>query len=368
MRLGYSWHGFLGDNKIENGQSISSPDGNATYGWSIIYEGLRRGHRTFAMQNSRDYEATVRLGRDNFRAFSYGQRYEAFASLDMTNGIGFPDIDVLLLEWRFPIPGRNTIEDKGKPGYQSDLERQNRLIEYYAGRIPIIVWDLDHKLTADDELYLKKVTGKEPIIFETSAIPRTQIANRIRVEPPICIEALLQFTTRMADKNKKLTYIGSRYERDDIITKYIKPASDLWPCSVEFWGNWLNSINECRKLWPNISYNERVTVKDFRRIYGDSIACPLLAKQSYLDSGFITPRPWEALMFGTIPIGIKCAAGIEDYTLFSVDDGYEMIDVIDYLSGISYTERDQLRRKNIEKLEFMDVGYFYDEIENATSK
>lgn len=367
LRLGYSYWGFLGDNKVEDGKHVSTPDGNATYSWSIIHEAHKRGWQVTALQRDRDLEAWGKFGGDNFAAFSREKRTEAYLMMrhaGRSNGKeAFPDLDVLLVEWRFPIPGRNTPDVKGQPGYQIDLQRQTEILMHYKSKgTKIILWDLDHKLTLEDELlYVPDA------IFETSAEPLHLCYKRTRVEPPVCTEDLLQYSTLSANPFNKLAYIGSRYERDDIITEYVKPTSDRWPFHVRFHGNWLKTVEDCRKFWPRIDYNDRVTVKDFRKIYGDAVACPLLAKKSYLESGFITPRPWEALMFGTIPIGISQAKGIEDYVLFHASTGEEMADIVGRMVEMPLGERDRIRRENIDKIGFMDVKHFVDKIEEVVN-
>lgn len=368
MRLGYSYWGFLADRKFKNGQEVSTPDGNAAYSWSILHEAQKRGWATYLMQEDRDREYVVRAGVHAFESFSPRLRHLAWANsiaaMEMHNT--FPELDVLLLEWRFPIPGRNTGVDKNDPNYQPDLDRQFELLRHYKGtNTKIIIWDLDHKYTGKDE-YLYKADA----IFETSVNPiEGWFKKRTRVEPPIVIDDLLQFKTVPCDPKRKLVYVGSRYERDDVIEEWIKPVSDRFPGEVEFWGNWLKepSLTECKKMWPNISYNRRITMTDFKEVYETAVACPILAKQSYLESGFITPRPWEALMFGTLPIGLSSHAGIDDYVLpnLKVRDEKDMCYVLEVMSEWDLKTRNDHREENIEKIRFMDVSNFVNRIEDV---
>lgn len=372
MRLGYSYWGFLGDFKEDaDGNALSTPDGNATYSWSIIHEARKRGWTVWAMQQDRDQHAFMRHG-GNFAAFSERKRIDAYVGLLQTNGVELPELDVLLVEWRMPILGRNTNEpmpveralgSKLPPGLQPDLYRQAEVLNYYRQKgTKIIIWDLDHKLTHDDEGF-----WTPDAIFETSVTPLHQQQQRTRVEPPTVIDDLMQFPTLAANPLRRLAYIGSRYERDDVITEYVKPVSDRWPFQVEFWGNWLRTVEECRKLWPRVSYNDRITTRDFRKVYGEAVACPLLAKRSYLETGFITPRPWEALLFGTLPVGISQAKGIDQYCLFTAGSGEEMVQVVEQLSETRYPERNRLREESIQKLLFMDVKHFADRIEEVAN-
>jgi hypothetical protein len=388
MRVGYSYWGFLGDNKEDaEGNALSTPDGNATYSWSIIHECQKRGWLVYAMQEDRDRHAFMRHG-SNFEAFSERKRIDAYIGLLHTNGWQLPELDVLLLEWRFPIFGRNCCSWEGAPcfpsgaktgqpimasGYadtkielQPDLFRQYELLRYYKERgTKIIFWDLDHKVDLHSEEY-----WKPDAVFETSARPLHLHTPRTRVEFPTVVEDLLQFPTLDADRERKSVYIGSRYERDDVITEWLKPLSDAYPNQVEFWGNWLKTVDECRKLWPNVSYNDRITTKDFRKVYGTAGSVPLLGKKSYLQAGFVTPRPWEALIFGSIPVGLGSHLGIERYVLSGLiaGDGNDMIEVAESLCGISQKERHLLREENANQLSFMDARHFVDKIEDVANE
>ena len=376
MRIGYAYWGFLADIKLDDaGNEISAPDGNATYSWSILWEAIKRGHQVFKMHEDRDRPAWERYNNGIFKSFSQEKRSEAYTATNDTFGRQLPELDVLLLEWRFPIPGRNCIEDHttGKyilpvdpktrellPGYQPDLLRQTELLEHYKTKnTKIIVWDLDHKLLRrDEELW------NPDAVFETSITPLELKVKRTSVEPPFIISDLLQHTTLPSDPSRKMVYIGSRYERDDVIEEWIRPASERFPGEIEFHGNWLKTLGEVKKMWPNISYHDRCTVSDFHRIYSTAASCPLLAKRSYLETGFITPRVWEAILFGTVPIGLKSAKGIEKYVYLYAEDSYELSCFSELLSRKNFQSmRADIRRSNAEKLEFMDAKYFVDKIE-----
>lgn len=385
MRLGYSYWGFLGDRKEDAaGNEISAPDGNATYSWSIIHEARKRGWQVHAMQEDRDRPAFMRSG-GNFAAFSERKRIDAYNGLLQTNGVTLPELDVLLIEWRFPIFGRNCCSWEGQPcfpstaksgqpimanGYgnnpielQPDLFRQYELLRHYKAKgTKVIFWDLDHKVELRDEEYYKP-----DAVFEPSFKPKKVLMDRVRTDFPFVVEDLLQFPTLSANPMRKLVYIGSRYERDEVITEWVKPASDKWPGQVEFWGNWLKTIDACRKLWPNVSYHDRITAKDFRKVYAEAVAVPLLGKKSFLESGLVTLRPMEALLLGTIPIGLSSHAGIDRYVQpgLIAGDGNDMIEVVETLCGLPLKERDRIRKENVEQLSFIDASRFVDKIEDV---
>jgi hypothetical protein len=290
-----------------------------------------------------------------------------------TQGETFPELDVLLLEWRFPIQGRNCDVNYTDPLtynfnpeiHQPDFFRQSLLIQHYKGKkTKIVLWDLDHKLTKDDERAIRP-----DAIFETSQKPLELSMKRTVVQPPAIVSDLLQHSTLPSDPNRKLVYIGSRYERDDVIDEWIKPFSDKSPGKTFFWGKWEDKTpGELKQRWPGIECMTRCTVKDFKKIYESAGSVPLLAKRSYMETGFITPRVWEALLFGALPIGLGTARGIDSYVLEQhiPKDAAELAEVVERLSKIDVQERDKLRRENVEKISFMDARFFVDELEKVT--
>lgn len=364
VRFGYSFWGFLGDVKLDGlGNSLSTPDGNATYSFSILHEAQLRGWDTILMQQDRDAPGYKAHDISLFSSFSCYKRGAAYRRSHQSDG--YPELDVLLLEWRFPIPGRNVGVTKVDPNYQPDFDRQMALLHHYRSKnTKIIIWDLDHKLTIEDEH-----RWYPHAIFETSVTPRRQVIERTRVEPPICISELSQFDVEKPDPLVKMAYIGSRYERDDVIEEYLAPLSREWGWdqAIRFWGNWTrpDNLKECMVKWPNFSYNGRITTRDFRKVYAKAVCVPLLAKRSYMETGFITPRPWEALMFGSIPIGFTATKGIENYVLYTCTDAYDIKRVVEHLERMSLADRRAERKENIEKIEFMDVSNFVDRIEEV---
>jgi hypothetical protein len=364
MRIGYSFWGFLGDHKIKDGKEVSTPDGNASYSWSIMYEMLRRGYTIYQMQQDRDVEGDKKFGKKNYASFSQKKRmFVRDHEKRISANCSLPELDLLLVEWRFPISGRNCSVSQFDPLYQPDLDRQTEILRYYVGsKTRVILWDLDHKLDRANEL-----VWPVNAIIETSLKPIQNSIKRTTVYPPFVIDDLLQFPTLNSNETRKLVYVGSRYERDEMIDKWIAPISNIHPRDIEFYGNWTKEpcLSECKSKWPNIRYYDRITMRDFRDAYGTAAACPLLAKQSYLESGFITPRVWEAILFGTIPIGFKSHFGVEGYTLHVAEDVKDFESIIDELAYISYEEKTVLLEELADRVSFMDVKFFVDTLETV---
>jgi hypothetical protein len=355
MKIGYSFWGHLSDYKIKDGKYVSTPDGNAFYSWSIIKAFTEAGHEVYRMMPDRDKEAVDKYGKKAFASFAMDDRFNAYNSLKD----GFPeDLDVLLLEWRFPIPGRNCKMNPTSPDFQPDLFIQDVLVRTYSNtKTKIIIFDLDYKLTKEDE---EKV--KPYCVFETSNNPKKLFSPRLSVEIPFDFRHMSEFDIFEAKNN--LVYIGNRYERDRLVEKYLVPLSQEEKVAVDLYGNWIESGRDSKERWPFFNYNPRIMMTSFRKAYAYSGATLLLAKDEYLERGFMTARILESLFFGTIPIGIKEFYSIEKYLPpeLIANDASDISEIIQF-SCCNY----QWRRNIIEKLRmdlaFMDCHNFCKSIE-----
>ena len=376
MRIGYLFRGFLGDIKLDrNLNFLSTPDGNATYSWTIEWECNRRGWKLIPLGENLDEHSAREYGEEIFAAFSSDRRAKSYERM-LRNGWvknsdqKFPELDLVLIEWRWPIEGRNTLADKGSPNYQCDLERQFEVITEYGARgTPIVIWDLDHKLTLEDE---KKLAGlsMNVNVIETSAKPRSFFCERKSVFPPHIQSELLQFDIKNFSPRYIMGYIGSRYERDDTIDQWIGTSNhrlfqDRKTKAIAFWGKW-EPDDEVKKRWPNVEFKGRITTKDFLSAYS-SVACvPLFAKQSYYDSGFITPRIAEAITFGSVPIGLNGHFGIEQHVDKVVSDRNELMSFAKLFKSMSSIRRRVYREEAAHKIKHMDVANFIDVLERLT--
>lgn len=364
MRIGYLFRGFLGDVKLaQDGSELSTPDGNATYSWSIEHECERRGYKLIPLGPNLDAPAATALGGDLFASFSQRKRLLSYERM-LARGWAklsdrrLPELDLVLIEWRWPIPGRNTPEHRGTPGYQDDLERQRGVLHHYLNRgVPIVVWDLDHKLLRSD----LDAWGRGIRVIETSTRPRVE-TSAVRVEPPTVTADLLQHDIDDRRPTHHLGYIGSRYERDGVIDEWIKPIARRGSHRVKFWGKW-EPVDEVRTRWPGINFAGRIGVRGFRDAYSRVAAVPLLAKPSYLESGFITPRPCEAVLFGSIPIGLSSHLGVSRYAAHVATEAAELLVMAQNIRNISPIRRRVIREEAAHMLSHMDVRNFLDVIE-----
>lgn len=360
MRIGYLFRGFLADVKLgPDLQEVSAPDGNAMYSWCIEHEFNRRGHHVVPLGRNLDAPAAVTVGEDIFSAFSKRKRlasYERMLRRGWTrlSDRKLPELDAVIVEWRWPIPGRNTPADRGLPGYQDDLERQEEVLRAYSDRgTPIVAWDLDHKMTEEDE------RRWDLDVIETAASPRR---DHVRVEPPCVPSELLQFDIDDRMPSHHLGYIGSRYERDEEVDRWIGPIAPRNTHRAKFWGKW-EPADEVRQRWPGITFADRIGMRGFRDAYSRVAAVPLLAKSSYRECGFVTPRAAEAVMFGSLPVGLAGHVGISDYVVDVAGGSNELLELATWYRTISPIRRRVLREEAAHTLCRTDVRGFADVIE-----
>lgn len=182
------------------------------------------------------------------------------------------DLDLILLEWRWQINGRNNLELEGKDGWQEDLKARNEILkqakEY---NVPVIVFDLDYKLTEDD---VKKY-GIKYVIELGNKWSSSSLVKSKKVFIPFDFNCINEFDVKMSCKNS-LVYVGNRYERDWCIDKYI--PEDLEDCMI--YGNWKESGRDSEERWKNLNFGKRVQTSEMHDVYSDSIATILLAKKN----------------------------------------------------------------------------------------
>lgn len=372
MNIGYFFWGHLTDKLGDI--SKNTPDGNAWYSSSIIYELNKRKHNVFGMSINRDKEDITEFGlKKCFNAFEQKKRISAYKSIDWVswndkyNSCNFPKLDILLIEWRFPIIGRNTEDNYNNNNWQPDLRMQNVLIDYYSKQnTKIIIFDLDYKITEEDEKLLLAKT-KNILILETAIKTKKTLIERISIQIPFWMKSSKIKKCKKINISKNLVYIGSNYEREDSINKYIIPFSEKYPFTVLFYGNWRNykEVTEriyCTLKWRDIQYHNRVGHIDFYNIYSDALCCPLLAKEEYYKNGFMTARIQECLYFGAIPIGVNSHEGIKKYLPkeLIIQDSEDLEQIINKLKKLTKNERENYRKKLWKHLAFMDVSYFVD--------
>lgn len=388
MKIGYSFWGFIANDYFAN----LSPDGGLVYRAALIKELMKSGHKIYTLQKDRDHANPDKFSITT--AFERKTRKKAYESVESQNYYdmilktnNFPEIDLLFVEWRWKIPGRNCdiegwVEGDWKgnidrclsnPSYTQDYDTQMLLMDYYKDRCPIVVWDLDYKLTTKDQINYNIPNNR---VLDLGYKKRLdgEIGTHVHVPLDISIfKGREEYypIDELLDKTMLVSYVGNNYERSTVIERYIKPVSDAFNNKVHFFGNWQKYEKEHERLlneWPNIVLHSRISYKDFPYALGRSLTSPLLAKEDYLQDGFMTGRIYEILYFNCLPIGLGEMKNIENYVLpeLIVQDGKDYVRLINELQKLSYNARKDLYAKQISSkyMEQFDVRYFVKTLEN----
>ena len=381
--IGYSFWGFLGDMKFGNdGKIVSTPDGNAFYSWSIIYELQQRGYNVYQMMPDRDFNGSMILGNDilfqswakDKRKYAYENMVKTFDMLDFSklsesdvfacwDEWNCGDLDIVLHEWRMDIPGRNTDDARGSRGWQPDLFFQNCLIDYCIKYgIKMVIFDLDYKLTED---HIKELKSRR-LKFNVFELGNKWLGKRWakKVYIPFDFKSIYEFKPKCFISDK-LVYVGNRYERDWCIDKYIPSGMD----GVAVYGNWDEGGRDSKKRWPDIDFRHRLQTCEMHDVYSNSASTILLAKHDYCKFEFMTARVIEALFYCSVPLFIeeygdelikKFAGGAAKYlTVRSADDVEKKSSEL----FTNYVMRCTIINSMRERAEkFMDVRFFVDEL------
>ena len=325
MRVGLSYWGFC-ENFNESSVS-NTPDGHR-YGRPVLVDSLlSRNHEVFALQDKRE-------------SSSYRGLYYDYA------GSGYPDLDVLFIEWRWP-----TYKNSGPHKFEPDLDRQIDLLNFYHGKIPIIAWDTDLKMTPEDERSWPEIIIADPS-FEPSFLTRKR--HRLTFWS--------DFTPLISDPLivSELGYIGNNYERDEMFQKYYCfPSRDLRASGIQtkVHGNWLQrsperaSPEELISRHPYIAFGPRVSFKDSMELLS-SFACTVhITKPSYAKCGFASPRYLENIVVGTpalVPQEFLHNKILGDE--WCVSSSGDVVKKVKYLSGLSVENRQEVVQSQMHNL------------------
>jgi hypothetical protein len=268
MIIGYSFWGFLGAGILD------TPDGGRSHRSPLI-DGLReRGHEVVFLQANRDLTE---------------------AGLDLTSiyrwDLGLPAIDALFLEWRWPIPRRNTTVC-GSRGHTCDLHRQQQLLSHYTGRgTPTLLWDKDRQLPAAHPLRRQRnVRVAEPALHPTAGA----VSLRFPV-PDRLLDDADPGALAASPRDLPLVYVGNQYDRDDALDRYLAPAARQLPHLIA--GKWPRTGR-----WPDLTFVGRVPYANVTSLHQRSLATVLLLPDRYAAVGHVTQRLFEAVLAGCLPL------------------------------------------------------------------
>jgi hypothetical protein len=338
MKVGYSFWGIFSEVNTDMPSTI-----NSYVPW-IVLGLMEKQCKVYPLQINLDEYFSKKLNKKIDFTYLYDPQSmekvykHLYGHPNFISGKTLPELDLVILDWRWPIPGRNTEKDVNSINFTPDLIRQNMILEHYSKKkTKIIVLDLDHKVTLEDE----KKWGFT--IIEPAVKPRNQYIKRISSALPYKFFKI--YYQAIKDRNSLITYVGNNYERERAINDYIYPIStkERFKNKISFYGNWLKYskiFKEISAKWPYFNYFGKITKEDYLYVYGRSFTTPLLAKDSYYEYGFMTPRQVESVLYGCIPIGFSEHLGLDKYIpkKFIVKDYKEYTSLLDELVSIS--ERD----------------------------
>ncbi|MGI5450500.1 glycosyltransferase family protein [Streptomyces sp. CA-243310] len=269
MKIGYSFWGFLGNGVTD------TPDGGRSHRRPFIDALLARGHDIVFLQADRD---RLEVGENLDDAYTFNE--------------GLPGLDVLFLEWRWAIPGRNTTPC-GSEGHTCDLHRQAQLINHYTVRhqIPTVIWDKDRTLRAESvwrrtahtrvcEAALAPTLGAHSLLFPVAEDLLTQA-------DPVALAA--------QPRDLVLGYVGNQYDRDDSFDRFFAPAAAHVEHLVA--GKWTKTDR-----WPHVRFVGRIPFEAAAGVYGRSLATVLMLPERYAAVGQMTQRIFEAVLAGCLPL------------------------------------------------------------------
>ncbi len=271
MRIGYSHWGFLGAGIVD------TPDGGRSHRTGLLDGLATLGHEVVLLQRNRDLEEA---GDDLTAQYRWDS--------------GLPPLDALMLEWRWPIPPRNTSPCR-TPGHTCDLHRQAELLHHYTyGRhTPTLLWDKDLQLACGDPL--RRLPNVRVLV--ASLRPPLGMGTLLF---PVADHALDVAWERLPElialpRPRTLIYVGNQYDRDEDFERFFAhPARHA--CHAVF-GKWPH-----RQRWPHVQFQGRIAFPQVDDEYQHSLATALLLPARYQQAGQMTQRVFEAVLAGCLPI------------------------------------------------------------------
>tara|TARA_Y100000310_G_scaffold168260_1_gene168344 strand:- start:938 stop:1963 length:1026 start_codon:yes stop_codon:yes gene_type:complete len=328
LKIGISYWGFC--EKFDNCNVAETPDGHR-YGRPILVDELvARGHQVIALQKKR----------------------ESNPCSDMIYDDGYPDIDVLFIEWRWP-----TYKNSGEHKFEPDLDRQQELLKYYHGEIPVIGWDTDLKIALEDEQM-----WPEMIICDPSLNPMEITRKRNR----------LTFWTDFkeffdAEPNPvQYGYIGNNYDREKQFNEYYSlSARYLRDMGIQttVHGNWLNCSPErdhpsvVIAKHSHVSFAPRVGFTDSMKALNKFICTTHISKDCYANHGNVTVRYFETLACN-VPALVPSTFYMPHLLgkKWMVNSWHDVADAVRKISNLSLEDRIEVVQE--QRAQFKKVGIF----------
>jgi hypothetical protein len=303
LRIGFSFWGFLGPGVLD------TPDGGRFWRRPIVDALVAAGHQVVLLQDNRDAA-------------------EAADDLPYSWDGGFPEVDVLLAEWRWPLPGRNTTPC-GTEGHTCDLHRQDDLVDHYArSGTATIIWDTDRQLPTDDPLRaLANV-----VICEPAIVPSRGARTLLHPVPDATLNEADPAGLAELRRELPLVYVGNQYDRDEQFDEFFAPAAERFPHRVA--GKWPRT-----QPWPHVTFTGRCPFGEVQGIYRSGLATVLLLPGRYARVGHQTQRLFEAVLAGCLPLTPRPIGQAAAFTpeQLHVRDGRQVVERVEWAQRIAGT-------------------------------
>lgn len=308
VRIGYSCWGFLGPGITD------TPDGGRSHRRTLIDGLLAAGHDIVFLQANRDLDEA---GCDLTGSYSWDS--------------GLPAVDVLFLEWRWPIPGRNTTPC-ASTGHTCDLHRQDQLLTSYTTSqgTPTVIWDKDLQLPLNHPLR----SAPNVTVCEAALQPRQGAARLLFPVSDADLDAADPAALAARPRPLALAYAGNQYDRDEEFAAFFAPAAARFAHRVA--GKWPRTA-----AWPHVRFTARCPFPEVRPLYESALATVLLVPGRYARAGQMTQRLAEAVLAGCLPVTpacIACASAFAPPGLHA-RDGQQVIDLVEQATAIAGTAR-----------------------------
>lgn len=320
LRIGISFWGFL--KHPSDHTEVETPDGLRGERAFFVDELLTRGHTVIQLQKRREAWG--------YSCVRQSDGCEFFVHDDET---GFPDLDVLFVEWRWRIPHKDS----------ADWDRQCALLDHYSrAGTPIIVQDTDLKITADDEARWPSMVIGDPCL-------RPKALTRSRIQMPFC-NVFVQPSSPPEDV-VRYTYVGNNYERQEQFERYYaEPAEQLRVAGIQttVHGNWLTKSPERMhpraivQQYKHVAFAPRLAYRDVHGILVSSLVVCHITKSEYARHGNITVRYFEALTAGVpalIPVESALMRDVGDSAGLMVGRPSDVIRKVSNLANMTAEER-----------------------------
>lgn len=367
----------------------------------LILRAKELWHEIYALQKDLDLPNKV------FLNYYPDERSEAYDYIKKSP-VDLPELDHVYIEWRFTIPGRNTIEDKWKEWYHNDLERQWEIIEHYIKNTEATLYiiDYDYKMTDEDEKRIHDLEVEKywkhwvKVVLAEPALKRKKFIYEREFYPMIFdLEKMKEnWLKRLKkpfewnwvnwdalDPNFLMNYIWNNYERNDVIERVLEPIKNVvvdennplykavWNKRYlelfNFYWNWTKYPDTLSSIKLNenspmkyCNYHNRVTKEMTNYLYSNCLFTIQFAKQNYMDHWFITHRIVEVANAGWIAIWLWDFYWIENFIqkelIITEDNSLESI--INMLLNQTYEERKETFLKQIELFDQFDHRKAYD--------